>query len=306
MLGFSQVEFKTDNPVEYSDYIVNEQERIGQQFLDFSNLLLTTSDYKTNEEKRMEVVREIELSLRRLRNMAPFKDGVQLRNEAVAVFEAYRDLHINDYAKVAMLVNAKESSLQSLEDYFATQVKAEKKMMDYAARLRNAQTKFAEAQHLTLVHNGMQDQFDRILECNIYSREVFLGYIAVAKVNELWWNAFEKNDFEEMKKQRAALINAASNSVLTSMEGFHGDMGFKNAAKERVDYFARLASNEYDEITKILANNARTKEDVDYVNNFIDGYNAKNMELNNKFNTAQRELKLKSLPAASAGGGGGK
>jgi hypothetical protein len=297
----AQVEFKTENPVEYSNYIVTEQEKIGEQFIAFSNLLLSNNDYKANEEKRQEVVRQIELSLRRLRNMAPFKDGAKLRDESVAVFEAYRDLHVNDYAKIAILVSNKESSLAALEEYFQMQVKAEKKMMDYAVRLRNAQTKFAEAYKLTLLHNPMQDQFDRILECNIYSREVFLEYIAVAKVNEAWWDAMEKNDFADMEKQRAALLAAGQTSKLKTMEGFHGDTGFRDAAMARVTYFGRMGENEYKELAEILANTKRTKEDVDYVNEAIDAYNAKNLELNDKFNMAHRDLKLKSLPAASGG-----
>lgn len=299
----AQVEFKTDSPVEYSNYIVAEQEKVGEQFIEFSNLLLSSNDVKANEAKRLEVIKVIELSLRRLRNMAPFKEGAQLRNEAVAVFEAYRDLHLNDYAKIALLVSAKESSLQALEDYFQTQVKAEKKMMEYAVRLRTAQGKFAESYHLTLLFNPMQEQFDRILEANVYTREVFLQYIAVAKVNELWWDAMEKNEIEGMKKQRIAIQDAAKLCKLPTMEGFHGDVSFRDAAKARVDYFVELAAHEYKEVPDILENPKRTQEDVDFINGFIDAYNTKNLALNEKFNNTHRELKLKSLPEASGGGG---
>lgn len=298
----AQVEFTTTNPAEYSNYIVTEQERIGGQFIEFSNLLLSSNDLKVNEDKRLEVVRQIELSLRKLRNMAPFKDGAELRNESISVFEAYRDLHINDYAKIAILVSNKESSLGALEDYFKMQIKAEKKMMEFAVRLRKAQDEFAKAHRLTLLHNGMQDQFDRILECNIYSREVFLEYIAVAKVNELWWDAMEANQFEEMKTQRLAVIAAAKASKLNTMQGFHGDTGFRDAAKARVGYFAALAETEYAEITRILESTQRTQADVDYINNTIESYNTKNLTLNDSFNAAHRDLKLKSLPAPSGGG----
>ena len=298
----AQVAFTTTNPAEYSNYIVAEQEKIGEQFIEFSNLLLSSNDLKVNEDKRMEVVRQIELSLRRLRNMAPFKNGAKLRDESVAVFEAYRDLHINDYAKIAILVSNKESSLAALEDYFEMQVKAEKKMLDFAVRLRTAQNEFAKLNSLTLLHNGMQDQFDRILECNIYSREVFLQYIAIAKVNEMWWDAMEKNDFEGMKKQRTALLAAAQTSQLAGMKDFHGDTGFRDAAKGRVDFFVNMANKEYLEITRILESTQRTQEDVDYVNNTIDAYNSKNLALNDSFNAAHRDLKLKSLPAPSGAG----
>jgi hypothetical protein len=297
----AQVEFKTDSPVEYSNYIVAEQEKIGEQFIAFSNVLLSNNDVKTNEAKRLEVVKDIELALRRLRNMAPFKDGTQLRNEAVAVFEAYRDLHVNDYARIAVLVSNKESSLEALEEYFQMQVKAEKKMKDLAVRLHDAQAKFAQTYKLTLLHNDMQDQFDRILEANIYSREVFLEYIAVAKVNEKWWDAMQKNDLEEMKKQRIAILDAVKLSKLSSREAFHGDAGFRDAAKARIDYFNRLAGNEYKEVNEILENPKRTKEDVDFINGLVDTYNVDSQKLNDNFNNAHRDLKLKSLPAQSGG-----
>jgi hypothetical protein len=297
----AQVEFKTDSPVEYSNYIVTEQEKIGQEFLDFSNVLLNGTDVKANEAKRLEVVKQIELALRRLRNMAPFKDGVQLRNEAVAVFEAYRDLHVNDYARIAVLVSNKESSLEALEEYFQMQVKAEKKMMDYAVRLRNAQAKFAETYKLTLLHNDMQDQFDRILEANVYTREVFLDYIAVAKVNEKWWDAMSAQNLEDMKKQRIALLDAVKLSKIGSRDGFHGDNSFRDAAKARIDYFSSLASNEYKEVNEILENPKRTKEDIDFINGLVDTYNTQNQKLNDTFNNTHRDLKLKSLPAQSGG-----
>ncbi|MEY3442260.1 MAG: hypothetical protein RLZZ519_541 [Bacteroidota bacterium] len=298
----AQVAFTTDNPAEYSNYIVAEQEKIGEQFIEFSNLLLSSNEMKANEEKRLEVVRQIELGLRRLRNMGPFKGGAKLRDESVAVFEAYRDLHVNDYAKIAMLVSNKESSLSALEDYFQMQVKAEKKMLDFAVRLRTAQNEFAKLHRLTLLHNGMQDQFDRILECNIYSREIFLQYIAVAKINELWWDAMEKNDIAEMNKHRLALVDAVQHSKLAGMPDFHGDSGFRDAAKARVAYFGAMANKEYPEITRILESTQRTQEDVDYVNTTIDAYNSKNLALNDSFNAAHRDLKLKSLPAPSGGG----
>lgn len=296
-----QTEFTTDDPVEYSNYIVTEQEKIGAEFIDFSNLLLSSNDYKTNEAKRQEVIREVELGLRRLRNMAPFKDGGKLRNESVAVFEAYRDLHLNEYAKITLLVSNKESSLGALEEYFQMQVRAEKKMMEYAVRLKNAQKNFAEAYRLTLIHNPMQDQFDRILECNVYTREVFLAYIGVAKLNEAWWDAMDKNDFAAMEENRKAIINASKTASPGALGGFHGDFSFRDVAKERVDYFAQLAENQYGEFAKILQNTQRTKEDVDYINAEIDSYNDRNMKLNDKFNQVHRELKLKAMPAPSGG-----
>jgi hypothetical protein len=300
---FAQTEFKTDDPVEYSNYIVTEQERIGKQFIEFSMTLVNSGDYKTNDEKRHEVLKEIELSLRRLRNMAAFKGGTHLRDESISVFEFYKKLHAEEYAKLAVLVTNKESSLAQLEEYFQLQVKVEKQMRKYATRLKAAQEKFAKAHRLTLVHNNMQDQFDKILEANIYSREVFLAFIPVSRINEAWWEAMQVDDFEEMEQQRQALKSAVDADPFGAMEGLNGYTGFRDAASERVQWFGSLAEKEYQEVHDILKNPRRTGEDIDYVNSFIESYNTRNSELNQNFNQKARELKTKALPAASGGGG---
>ncbi len=296
-----QVEFKSSSPVGYSNHIVAEQEKLGQQFLEFSNILLNSSDYQVNEAKRQVVIKEIELSLRRLRNMAPFENGTKFRNEAISVFELYRDLHMDEYAKISVLVTNKESSLEALEKYFAMQVNAEKKMKTYTGQMRAAQMDFAKAHQVALIKNPMQEQFNRILEANIYTREVFLAYIAVAKVNELWWDAMEKGETEGMEEKRTAILEAARTCKLNNMGGFHGDVSFRDAAIARVKHYSELATDNYIKIATILADPQRTKEDVDYVNESVDDYNKVNQELNEKFNTTQRELKRNAMPAQEGG-----
>jgi hypothetical protein len=298
---FAQTEFTTDDPAKYSNYIVDIQEEIGNEFIEFSMVLVNSGDFKANDQKRQDVLRKIELALRKLRNMAPFKGTTHLRDESIAVFEFYKKLHAEDYAKLAVLVTQKESGLKELQEYFSLQKEVESQMRTYAARLRNAQERFAKEQRLTLVHNQMQDQFDRILEANIYSREVFLGYIAVARINEAWWEAMQADNFEEMEKQRLAVIEAVKGSSLNSMEGLRGYTTFRDVARERIDWYASLAGNAYKKIHDILANDRRTAEDIEYVNEVIDNYNHQNAEMNDRYNEAARELKTRALPSGQGG-----
>lgn len=289
--------FTTDDPAEYSNYIVDLQEAIGKEFIEFSMVLINSSDFKTSDQKRLDVLRTIELSLRKLRNMAPFKGTTGLRDESVAVFEFYKKLHTEEYARLGVLISNKESSNATLEEYFQLQVKVEKQMRKYAQRLKEAQKQFAKEQRLTLLHSEMQDQFDRLMEANIYSREVFLGYLSVAKVNEAWWDAMQVDDFEGMEKQRLALLEAARSSSIQSMEGLHGYTDFRDVAKERVDWFGSLAENEYKKIHDILNNERRTGEDIDYINEVVEIYNTRNAELNTRYNETARQLKTRALPS---------
>ena len=120
--GCAQTEFTTDDPAEYNNYIVDLQEMIGKEFIDFSMVLVNSSDFKTNDQKRQDVLRNIELSLRKLRNMAPFKGTTDLRDESIAIFEFYRKLHAEEYARLAVLVTNKESTHAELEKYFSTNI----------------------------------------------------------------------------------------------------------------------------------------------------------------------------------------
>lgn len=299
--SFGQTEFKTDDPVAYNDHIVEIQEKVGQEMLEFSNTLLTSNDFNENETKRQDVLKELELSLRQLRNMAAFKGGSKLKKEAISVMEYYRDLFKYEYARVAALVTSKESSISALETYFELQVEAEKKLKTNSDRLRLAQKAFAKENNVLVLDNPMQDQFDRILDANIYSREVFLAYLAVAKVNEAWWDAFQAQEQEEMQTNRIVLEDAAKKSKLNAMPDFLGDSGFKDAALARVNYYGTLAADTYNRMEAILRNDERTVEDVNWLNDQVDAYNKMNQELNDRFNQAQRELKLRALPAPSGG-----
>ena len=181
-------------------------------------------------------------------------------------------------------------------------MKVEKQMRKYAKRLRAAQEKFAKEQRLTLEYNiNIQDQFDRILEANIYSREVFLGYLSVAKVNEAWWDAMQVDNFEEMEKQRLALIESAKASSLHALDGLHGYTEFRDVAQERVNWYGSLAEEEYKKIHDILSNDRRTGEDIDYINEVIENYNTRNAEMNEQYNESARQLKTRSLPSQQGG-----
>ncbi|MEM0999824.1 MAG: hypothetical protein AAGN35_22410 [Bacteroidota bacterium] len=295
----AQTEFTTDDPGTYVKYIVDEQEKIGQEFIDFSTVLVNSQDPKVKDAKRQDVLKEIELSLRRLRNLAPFEENAELRDKSVSVFSFYRKLHIEQYAKIVVMMTNRGSSLKQLEEYFKLQAEVEKELKQQGLELRAAQEKFAKEHNLLLYENGKQDQFDRILEANIYSREVYVKYLPVAQVNEAWLLALKANDYPAMEKQRTALIAAVEADPFAGDKGLNGYTGFRDAALELITWYGALAHNEYKRVHGVLTNPQRTKEDVDFVNGFITSFNARNTELNEDYNAAARELKKRALPATS-------
>ena len=169
--------FQSDDPALYSNFIVNEQSKVGQEFIEFSNLLVNSREKEAKEAKRLEVTRAIDLSLRRLRNMGDFKGSDVFKNQSIEVFLLYKELYTKEYAQIVLHVSSEGGTIEELEAYFALQTLAEEKTRNYTVKMRLAQDKFAIANGAVIVDNPMQGQFDQILESNIYGRKVFLEYI---------------------------------------------------------------------------------------------------------------------------------
>lgn len=291
MTGRAQtVAFTTNEPVTYSDYILEEQEKVGLEFVGFSNVLLNGADYKTAEARRQEVLKQVELSLRRLRNMAPFGGKTTLRDEAVAVFVLYKDLYVQEYAKLATLVSTQNNTPAQLEEFYSYQVKAERKLGEYTTRLQKAQQAFAKENKMAIVPNPLQGKYERILQASIYERKANLAYLPVLKADEAWWAAMQAKDVAAMESQRTALIAAAKASTITQLGAFEGSTALKEATQNLIDFYKATAERDFLEIGQVLAKPVRTQADVDRVNALIDAYNTGNEAATNAFNAASEQL----------------
>ena len=177
--------FTTDDPVSYNNYVVQEQNKVTQSYMGFLNMLLSEADFKAVEQERVKVVEQLELSLRRLRNMAPFQGSVAWRDECVAVFNEYKEIFGGEYAKVAALMGTQSGTLAQVEAFYALEVKTEKRLQACTVRLLKGQKEFAQQHKMALTPNPFQKHADRILAASIYTREVMLGYVAVAKPKDV-------------------------------------------------------------------------------------------------------------------------
>jgi hypothetical protein len=247
-------------------------------------------DYKTAEARRQEVLKQVELSLRRLRNMAAFAGKTSYRDEAVAVFTAYKELYVQEYARIAALVATQNSTPAQLEEFYTYQVKAERKMQEISARLQRAQVAFAKENKMELVENPAQEQFARILKASIYDREANLAYLGVLKADGAWWEAMKARDLKAMEAQRTAMISAAQSSSITSLGDFEGNGALKVATQKLIDFYKERAEKEYAEIGRLLGQEKRTQADIDRINAIIDAYNSGNQAVTNDFNAASQAL----------------
>lgn len=282
--------FTSTDPGEYSNYIVQEQERLAKEFLGFSQFLQSGADEKSCEDRRIEVAGKIEIGLRRVKDMLPFKNNDKLRQEAVAVFELYRDLHDNEFAKLATTASTHTSSIAEMERYFGALVVAETKMRDYTQRLATAQGKFAKDNGLTYAPSANLKQFDHILDANIYTHEVHYEYLTVARHNEIWWDYMQKGNVAAMEKVCEDIAIAAAACKLGAMPGFDGSTELRDIAKSRVTFYLGLSKKEYHEIALILGNPATGEPEINRLNEIIDSYDQYNQDQNYAFTMAGIEL----------------
>jgi hypothetical protein len=148
--------------VAYNDFIVNEQNKIGEK-----TLILTG---KLNEEgmtKELVLVALEDLlstanaSILAVQQLAPFEDGADLKQSSLELFQFYARIFDSNYREMVNLL-----FLENLDDEAITMlnsivVKIQTEEAVYDEHFRNAQNAFAEKHNIQLGDNEIQERIDK-------------------------------------------------------------------------------------------------------------------------------------------------
>jgi len=140
LFGQTQV-FKT--PVEYNDYIIGEQQKIGQKLQEFSASISTKSKSKMNQALE-DVRKQINESLEKLKAIADYEGNWEFRNAAIILFEFYGVISNNQYQElIEIVVKEKYSNVdQERIKYLLENVSKQEATHD--KRFMEAQQEFAK------------------------------------------------------------------------------------------------------------------------------------------------------------------
>ncbi|MBX9850482.1 MAG: hypothetical protein K2X86_01855 [Cytophagaceae bacterium] len=294
---FSQGDHLTSNPTEYNNFIVHEQDQLVNKIIEYNIATAHSDNYEENNLKCVEISRQLEISIEKIKALPPFKNDYKLQEEALTVFRLYKEAYDIEFNEVNLLRKDRKKSFEAMEKYFKALDKAGYKLKNGSEKFIKAQQEFAKKYKLSVKQSSPNLLAD-IIKVNEYSRGVFLEYYRILKKDEEFLNALNTQDAEAMEQKRKNIMEGAELSLsnLDKIIPYNNDSAYKVKAVELVNYHKSLAQNEYTELIAILKKQGRAKADVDRYNEIVNTVNGKSEILVSNFNKENREMLKRHIP----------
>lgn len=153
-----KISFET--AVEYNDYIVKLQEKTIRKSLDLGKVL-ETGDSLAIRKSFDEFGAQAKTSLEELKKLDTFEGEVELRDNALKLFQFYVTIYEKDYKEMIDLVTKKDINKNDLKrvDEIVAKVSAEETQFD--AGFATAQQTFAKKHNMKIQQNNLQNEIDK-------------------------------------------------------------------------------------------------------------------------------------------------
>jgi hypothetical protein len=162
--GISMLKAQSDSqvsitdPVEYNDYIVDAQNRIGKNLLD---LMAVVNDLESTHEQAktsLSVLNStIDMSILSLENLKTLEPDFGIKQTAIELFLFYQKTMRTTYVIMVDEIYSAEPNLELLNKYMAEITEEEGK---YDNAFQSSQEQFAAKHNISLEKNSIQDQLD--------------------------------------------------------------------------------------------------------------------------------------------------
>lgn len=294
-------EFNFKNPGDYNNFIMKEMAASVQKNFEFLSFAVHSEDYDLMDTKRKEVVRQINESKDKIGKMPAINGDTQLRDEAVEALNEYKNAFELDFKDVIGLKKKSKDSYEAMENYFKAEDKAEEKVTNATNRLRKVQERYASKNNMKIVNPGEDDALEqkmaRISAVNAYWRGIFLQYFKVSKIYDKMWDMLAQQKPGPLEHQRVEVVTIAEKTLplLKSRPDFNGDVEFRDQTVTVVEYYLKVARDDFGKIVEMLNKKNLTQEDIDFVNSIVNHCNADHERLAYNWNIATQDLFRKNV-----------
>jgi len=145
---------KFENAVDYNDFIVNEQTRIGMAIKGFNTSFEGSNDTVEIHAARQAIVRQADSAVDRMKKLAPYKGDTSLKKNAMSLFAFYSKIADKEYKQFVWVYFSKEKTAEQkskeLQDIVNDITEREK---IYDSNFLEAQKAFAAKYNIKLTEN---------------------------------------------------------------------------------------------------------------------------------------------------------
>lgn len=296
-----QEEFNFKNAGDYNNFIMKEMAAAVQKNFEYLSFAVHSEDYDLMDSMRMKVVRQINESKDKIGKMPPMDGDTRLRDEAVGALNEYKNAFELDFKNIIALKQKSKDSFEAMEDYFKAEDEAEEKVNKATRRLRKAQEGYASKNNMKIVspkeNEALEQKMARVSAVNAYWREIFLQYFKVSKEYDKMWDMLAQEKAGPLDHHRRLAITAAEKTLplLKLKPGFNGDVEFRDQTIGIVEYYLKVASNDFGKIVEMLGKKTMTQEEIDFINTTVNRCNADHERLAYNWNIASQDLFRKNV-----------
>lgn len=145
---------KFENAVDYNDYIVNEQTKVGMAIKKFNAAFENSTDTAVLHAARIAISRQADSAVNRMNKMVPYKGDTSLKKNAISLFGFYSKIAGKEYKQFIWIFFSKEKTTEQkskeLQDIVNDITEREK---IYDSNFLEAQKAFATKYNIKLTEN---------------------------------------------------------------------------------------------------------------------------------------------------------
>lgn len=292
------------SPGEYNNYIVAEQRAMLKKNLRYISKSAHSDNEKKIDAKRVDLVKQTELSLNKLAKMPAYKDDKGFKEQTTEAFYQLLKVYSEDYKAVDMLAATRTATVENMEQYFALQEAAERKLRVINDSVDAAQHRFAKRHGLSFSEDAegrrLAQYMQQVSEVNAYQHQVFLGHFRIEKATAKLHDALQAQDAAGFEAARVQLLAAAqaAQTELTAVPAFRGKDGqYRDAAKALVGFYAGMCEKQFVQLQALMQRKDQlSKADVTAINSYINQLNAGSQKYTDAYNRAGNTFMAAYIP----------
>lgn len=302
-ISFSQT---NSNPVEYMDEISSEFKLIQSATWDYTKSQAKNKGAKTIDNKRVELVKTIEVSINKVKKVKPFKDATYYRDSILSFLNVNLAVVSYDYEKIMNMEEISEQSYDMMDAYLKAQDVASEKLSKAGDMVAVVQQRYAKENNINLIESddkiGLKLQ--KAGEVYDYYNPIYLIFFKSYKQEMYLMEALTKGDVSGMEQNKSSLSKFANEGLteVTKKIAYNKDLTLKNACSDMLKFYIEESEKHFQKLIDFQTTNAafekakanmESKKEKDRTQKDIDTYNKLMTEFNKavaEYNTINNDL----------------
>ncbi|ALD20854.1 hypothetical protein [Hymenobacter sp. DG25A] len=282
------------DPGAYNNFIIGEQRAMLKKNLRYISKAAHSDNEKKIDAKRLDLVKQTELSLNRLAKLPAFEDDKGFKDQTTEAFYQLLKVYSEDYKAVDMMASTRTGSVENMERYLHAQEVAEAKLQVVNDSVNAAQSRFAKRHKMSISEDPegkrLAQYMRQVSEVNAYQHQVFLAQFRTEKGCAMIADAMRLQNAGEFEVARVKLLEDTKLALasLAAVPAFRGkDVQYRDAARNLARHYNSMCANQYVKMKDLMERKDNLSQaDVDAYNKYINFYNTQNQKVTEAYNRA--------------------